>query len=196
MISTIGNPIAIQLILNIKPVIWNIPSLQQAVAHPIKIPTSGCALLGMTDLQSGLFVWTGLSNPSSKCPLRRKRPIRTDRSSFVKKMSLRGGFAAVAIYFHSCFSAMPTLWIRFSAEKPRPGKQSTGLFAWTGLSNPSSKCPLRRKRPIRTDWSFSGGGGRIRTIEAIRSRFTVCPLWPLGNSPIFNYLFQEPVWSR
>ncbi len=30
-----------------------------------------------------------------------------------------------------------------------------------------------------------GGGGRIRTIEAIRSRFTVCPLWPLGNSPIF-----------
>ena len=30
---------------------------------------------------------------------------------------------------------------------------------------------------------FSGGGGRIRTIEAIRSRFTVCPLWPLGNSP-------------
>ena len=33
-----------------------------------------------------------------------------------------------------------------------------------------------------------GGGGRIRTIEAIRSRFTVCPLWPLGNSPIFNLL--------
>ena len=29
--------------------------------------------------------------------------------------------------------------IRFSAEKPRPGKQSTGLFAWTGLSNPSPK---------------------------------------------------------
>ena len=28
-----------------------------------------------------------------------------------------------------------------------------------------------------------GGGGRIRTIEAKRSRFTVCPLWPLGNSP-------------
>ena len=50
-----------------------------------------------------------------------------------------------------------------SAEKPRTGK--------------------RRKRPILSDWSFSGGGGRIRTIEAKRSRFTVCPLWPLGNSP-------------
>ena len=36
-------------------------------------------------------------------------------------------------------------------------------------------------------WTFCGGGGRIRTIEAIRSRFTVCPLWPLGNSPIFTY---------
>ena len=33
-----------------------------------------------------------------------------------------------------------------------------------------------------------GGGGRIRTIEAIRSRFTVCPLWPLGNSPIFYFV--------
>ena len=29
-----------------------------------------------------------------------------------------------------------------------------------------------------------GGRGWIRTTEAISSRFTVCPLWPLGNSPI------------
>ena len=39
---------------------------------------------------------------------------------------------------------------------------------------------------------FCGGGGRIRTIEAKRSRFTVCPLWPLGNSPIFSYCLLEP----
>ena len=32
---------------------------------------------------------------------------------------------------------------------------------------------------------FVGGGRWIRTTEAISSRFTVCPLWPLGNSPIF-----------
>ena len=31
-----------------------------------------------------------------------------------------------------------------------------------------------------------GGGGRIRTIEENRNRFTVCPLWPLGNSPLFG----------
>ena len=37
--------------------------------------------------------------------------------------------------------------IRFSAEKPRPGKQSTGLFAWTGLSNPSSSTK-QKTRPF------------------------------------------------
>ena len=33
---------------------------------------------------------------------------------------------------------------------------------------------------------FLGGGGWIRTTEAKRNRFTVCPLWPLGNSSIWN----------
>ncbi len=37
-------------------------------------------------------------------------------------------------------------------------------------------CSLRRR----------GGGGWIRTTEAKRNRFTVCPLWPLGNSSICN----------
>ena len=35
--------------------------------------------------------------------------------------------------------------IRSPAGEPRPGKQSTGLFAWTGLSNPSSKYPNAEK---------------------------------------------------
>ena len=34
---------------------------------------------------------------------------------------------------------------------------------------------------------FVGGRRWIRTTEGIASRFTVCPLWPLGNSPIFNW---------
>ena len=33
-----------------------------------------------------------------------------------------------------------------------------------------------------------GGGRWIRTTEGIASRFTVCPLWPLGNSPIFIWM--------
>ena len=30
----------------------------------------------------------------------------------------------------------------------------------------------------------NGGGRWIRTIEVSDSRFTVCPLWPLGNPPM------------
>ena len=42
---------------------------------------------------------------------------------------------------------------------------------------------------IPNTFVFGIGGGRwIRTTEVIDSRFTVCPLWPLGNSPIFRML--------
>ena len=30
-----------------------------------------------------------------------------------------------------------------------------------------------------------GGSGWIRTTEVSDNRFTVCPLWPLGNAPLF-----------
>ena len=33
---------------------------------------------------------------------------------------------------------------------------------------------------------ISSGGRWIRTIEVSDNRFTVCPLWPLGNSPLFD----------
>lgn len=32
-----------------------------------------------------------------------------------------------------------------------------------------------------------GGRGWIRTTEVTDDRFTVCSLWPLGNSPIFTF---------
>ncbi len=32
-----------------------------------------------------------------------------------------------------------------------------------------------------------GGGWWIRTTEVSDNRFTVCPLWPLGKSPIFSF---------
>ena len=38
-----------------------------------------------------------------------------------------------------------------------------------------------------------GGSGWIRTTEVRDNRFTVCPLWPLGNTPIFNYKKMELV---
>ena len=38
-------------------------------------------------------------------------------------------------------------------------------------------------QPRHLDWR-DGGGGWIRTIEVVDNRFTVCPLWPLGNSSV------------
>ncbi len=44
----------------------------------------------------------------------------------------------------------------------------------------------QNRRTLRYDGLF-GGSGWIRTTEVEDNRFTVCPLWPLGNAPICNY---------
>ena len=49
---------------------------------------------------------------------------------------------------------------------------------------------MKAKKDFRMQASGSPGGGWwIRTTEGVASRFTVCPLWPLGKSPIYE------VWS-
>ena len=37
--------------------------------------------------------------------------------------------------------------------------------------------------------AFHGGRGWIRTTEVVDNRFTVCPLWPLGNSSMSDINF-------
>ena len=45
-----------------------------------------------------------------------------------------------------------------------------------------------KNKKLRTFSCSELGGGRwIRTTEVSDNRFTVCPLWPLGNSPIFGF---------
>ena len=56
---------------------------------------------------------------------------------------------------------------------------------------------LTKKRDLLLVSLFFGGGRWIRTTEVTDNRFTVCPLWPLGNAPPYkirsrNYGF---VWS-
>ena len=46
------------------------------------------------------------------------------------------------------------------------------------------KLPPKRKPTQSSRFFLFGGSGWIRTTEGIASRFTVCPLWPLGNAPI------------
>jgi len=43
------------------------------------------------------------------------------------------------------------------------------------------RLPQHKKTNTEWCWSFCGGGGRIRTIEAIRSRFTVCQKVAIHN---------------
>ena len=58
---------------------------------------------------------------------------------------------------------------------------------------PSLLYPKKTKNPNpspignRFGFFLFGGRGWIRTTEAESSRFTVCPHWPLGNTPIFSF---------
>ena len=56
----------------------------------------------------------------------------------------------------------------------------------SGAISLARKGKFRWKKHLLTQVLFSGGGRWIRTTEVSDNRFTVCPLWPLGNSPIFN----------
>ena len=47
------------------------------------------------------------------------------------------------------------------------------------------RCGIRAKKIEHRHSLRSIGGGRwIRTTEVSDNRFTVCPIWPLWNSPI------------
>ena len=76
------------------------------------------------------------------------------------------------------------LWCRC---RPAGSEQhAAGILHSDGFEStiPNTKT---NKKHHPNGWCFFIGGGRwIRTTEAISSRFTVCPLWPLGNSPIFS----------
>ncbi len=49
---------------------------------------------------------------------------------------------------------------------------------------------MTAKLPGENTWS-SSGWRRIRTFEGIASRFTVCPLWPLGNPSVNEFIIYK-----
>ena len=60
-------------------------------------------------------------------------------------------------------------------------------FTLRSSISPARRVDFTEKDLMLCIRSFSGGGRWIRTTEGSASRFTVCPLWPLGNSPIFTF---------
>ena len=89
-------------------------------------------------------------------------------------------------------------WITRAAhlKKPRRGFLPAGLFGGSMLFESTLASPFSRqiKQKLRypLDTGVLGGRGWIRTTEAESSRFTVCPHWPLGNTPIFIFAV---VWT-
>ena len=58
--------------------------------------------------------------------------------------------------------------------------------------------PLNYTRPATSNLTHNhlrkdGGGRRIRTFEGCANRFTVCPLWPLGNPSDWKEAHSEPI---
>ncbi len=63
---------------------------------------------------------------------------------------------------------------------------STGQLHVDGFESHHPNTHTKTKTPPNRVVFYFGGGWWIRTTEGIASRFTVCPLWPLGKSPILN----------
>ena len=76
-------------------------------------------------------------------------------------------------------------WIRPSADGPFRGSDAPPARHSLPLPFESTG---QKEKTVTPDGAtvFLGGGRWIRTTEVTDNRFTVCPLWPLGNSPIFT----------
>ena len=64
-----------------------------------------------------------------------------------------------------------------------PTNQICGLLSYPKKTKNPNPSPIGN----RFGFFLFGGRGWIRTTEAESSRFTVCPHWPLGNTPIFSF---------
>ena len=76
----------------------------------------------------------------------------------------------------------------------QPQRLLSGVFVLCGNSDLSAGFAFSQSGSVSTTkksrvprYSGSGGRGWIRTTEALSSRFTVCPHWPLGNTPLFCF---------
>lgn len=61
--------------------------------------------------------------------------------------------------------------------------RSTAIFSDGSTANRY----IKKKAYCTYNRLSRGGREWIRTTEVVDGRFTVCSLWPLGNSPIFNF---------
>ena len=85
--------------------------------------------------------------------------------------------------FHFCIFAVSLFHVSL------PGKTEKSAKPIASRLCGYKKRPRNRlsQRTVHIAWGLSfGGSWWIRTTEALSSRFTVCPHWPLGKAPIFS----------
>ena len=81
--------------------------------------------------------------------------------------------------------------VRISLCDVAPQRTSVAITSWKPKGNRTLASvtfyhhPTPKQKPDAIASGFVGGGWWIRTTEVSDNRFTVCPLWPLGKSPIF-----------
>ena len=104
-------------------------------------------------------------------------------------------------YRRFCFSTKDILKIR-NRPRLKPSSNYHYLVLVAGLE-PAQDCSRRILSPLRLPIPPHqlNGWRRIRTFEGGANRFTVCPLWPLGNPSICQalnksdnvYLYHSPI---
>ena len=59
------------------------------------------------------------------------------------------------------------------------------------MKKDTNRFDVRQKNSRVNNPGVLNGWRRIRTFEGIASRFTVCPLWPLGNPSVNVYYYIQ-----
>ena len=123
------------------------------------------------------------ATPSSPCFRSCSHPPAVSAGKLCKTKS--------STHFHTLNFFGGRGWITRAAhlKKPRRGFFPAGLFGGSMLFSSTLvvryKVQIKQKLQRHNNAGVLGGRGWIRTTEAESSRFTVCPHWPLGNTPIF-----------
>ena len=153
------------------------PQPQQLL--PVSAAGSGRRCCTGAFLPAGLFGGSMLFESTLAVPFARqiKQKLRYPLDTGV--LGGRGWIARAALLK----TAHWAVFVLSSATAPQ-------LFEST-LAAPFSR-QVKQKLRYPLDTGVLGGRGWIRTTEAESSRFTVCPHWPLGNTPIFIFAV---VWT-
>ena len=85
--------------------------------------------------------------------------------------------------FYFCIFVVSLFHVSFPGKTEKSAKPITSRLC--GYKKDHAIDCLNKQFTLRGVFHF-GGSWWIRTTEALSSRFTVCPHWPLGKAPIFS----------